>query len=137
MFDWRACLRHIDYLLLAATAGLVIYGMTVIYFATRHDVQGAPLYFVRQQVVALVLGVIAAAVLTVIDYEFYRRFQWALYSIAVLLLVLVLPLGVTVLGATRWFDLGVTRFQPSSAALLLLPVAIGAYLADRMDLLGS
>jgi rod shape determining protein RodA len=137
MFDWRAYLRHIDYLLLAATAGLVAYGVTVIYFATRHDVPGASLYFVRQQLVALVLGVIAAVIVTVIDYEVYRRFQWILYGVAVFLLVTVLFLGVTVLGATRWFDLGVTRFQPSSAALLLLPLAIGAYLADRMDMLGS
>ena len=137
MFDWRAYLRHIDYLLLAATAGLVVYGVTVIYFATRHDVAGVPLYFVRQQVVALVLGVIAAVVVTVIDYEVYRRFQWVFYGVSVLLLVTVLFLGVTVLGATRWFDLGVTRFQPSAAALLFLPLAIGAYLADRMDLLGS
>jgi len=137
MFDWRAYLRHIDYLLLAATAGLVIYGVTVIYFATRHDVLGSPLYFVRQQVVALVLGVVATVVVTLIDYEVYRRFQWVFYGVSVLLLVTVLFLGVTVLGATRWFDLGVTRFQPSAAALLFLPLGIGAYLADRMDLLGS
>ena len=137
MFDWRAYLRHIDYLLLAATAGLVVYGVTVIYFATRHDVPGASLYFVRQQVVALVLGVVAAVVVTVIDYEVYRRFQWIFYGVSVFLLVTVLFLGVTVLGATRWFDLGVTRFQPSAAALLFLPLGIGAYLADRMDLLGS
>jgi rod shape determining protein RodA len=137
MFDWRAYLRHLDYLLLAATAGLIIYGVTVIYFATRHDVPGASLYFVRQQVVALVLGVIAAIVITVIDYEVYRRFQWIFYGVAVFLLFTVLFLGVTVLGATRWFDLKVTHFQPSSAALLLLPLAIGAYLADRMDMLGS
>ena len=137
MFDWRAYLRHIDYLLLAATAGLVVYGVTVIYFATRHDVPGASLYFVRQQLVALVLGVVAAGIVTVLDYEVYRRFQWIFYGASVFLLVTVLFLGVTVLGATRWFDLGVTRFQPSAAALLFLPLAIGAYLADRMDMLGS
>ena len=137
MFDWRAYLRHIDYVLLAATAGLVVYGVTVIYFATRHDVPGASLYFVRQQLVALVLGVVAAAIVTVLDYEVYRRFQWIFYGVSVFLLVTVLFLGVTVLGATRWFDLGVTRFQPSAAALLFLPLAIGAYLADRMDMLGS
>jgi rod shape determining protein RodA len=137
MFDWRAYLRHIDYLLLAAAVGLVAYGVTVIYFATRHDVTGSPLYFVRQQLVALVLGVALAAVMTVIDYEVYRRFQWVFYGIAVVLVAIVLPLGVGVNGATRWFDLGITRFQPSSAALLLLPLAIGAYLADRMDMLGS
>ena len=138
MFDWRAYLRHVDYILLAATAGLVAYGITVIYFATRHDITGAPLYFVRQQSLALVLGVAAATVVTLIDYEVYRRFQWIFYAVSVLLLAAVLLLGVTVNGATRWFNLGIIKsFQPSSLAVLLLPLAIGAYLADRMDLLGS
>ncbi len=137
MSDWRFYLRHLDYILLATTAGLIGYGVTVIYFATRHDVRGLPLYFVRQQLVALALGLVAAVVVTLIDYEAYRRFQWLFYAFAVFLLAAVLPLGVSVNGATRWFNLGFTRFQPSSAALLLLPLAIGAYLADRIDLLGS
>jgi len=51
--------------------------------------------------------------------------------------VAVLPLGENVNGATRWIDLGVTRFQPSSAAILLLALSIAAFLSDRMELLGS
>jgi len=135
--DWRAYLRHLDYILIAATLALIAYGVTMVYFATRHDLVGQPLYFVNQQLTAVVLGAVAAAVVSLLDYEVYRRFQWAFYAAAVVLLATVLPLGIEVKGATRWFDLGFTRLQPSALALLLLALSIGAYLADRMDLLGS
>jgi len=89
--DWRTYLRHLDYLLLLATAGLIVYGVTMIYFATRHDYADAPLYFVRQQLIAVVVGVVAAVVVSLLDYEVYRRFQWILYGTAVILVAAVLP----------------------------------------------
>ena len=135
--DWRAYLRHLDYLLILATAGLIVYGVTMIYFATRHDFDGAPFYYVRQQLVAVAVGLVTAIVVSLLDYEIYRRFQWVLYAVAVLIVVAVLPLGENVNGATRWIDLGFTRFQPSAAAMLLLTLSIAAFLSDRMELLGS
>ena len=137
MIDWRSYLRHLDYLLILATAGLIVYGITMIYFATRHDVTGAPFYYVRQQLIAVAVGVVAAVLVSLLDYDIYRRFQWLLYGAAVILLAAVLPLGANIKGATRWFDLGFTSFQPSAAALLLLALSIGAFLADRVELLGS
>jgi rod shape determining protein RodA len=135
--DWRAYLRHLDYILLAATLGLISYGVTMVYFATRHDIDGRPLYFVTQQLIAVGVGLAAAAVISLLDYEIYRRFQWVMYAFAVFILVVVLPFGEVVNGARRWIDLGFQSFQPSALALLLLALSIGAYLADRMDMLGS
>jgi rod shape determining protein RodA len=135
--DWRAYFRHLDYILIAATLGLIAYGVTMIYFATRHDIDGRPLHFVTQQLVAVVVGVVAAAVMSLLDYEIYRRFQWLMYAFAVFILLIVLPFGQVVHGARRWIDLGFQSFQPSALALLLLALSIGAYLADRMDMLGS
>jgi len=135
--DWRAYFRHLDYLLLLATAGLIVYGVTMIYFATRHDFVGQPFVYVRQQLIAVAAGLVVAVVVSLLDYEVFRRFQWLLYALAVLIVVAVLPLGENVNGATRWINLGVTRFQPSSAAMLLLALSIAAFLSDRMELLGS
>jgi len=135
--DWRAYLRHLDYILIAATLGLIAYGVTMIYFATRHDIDGQPLYFVTKQLVAVGVGLVAVVVVSLLDYEIYRRFQWLMYAFAVLILVVVLPFGQVVNGARRWIDLGFQSFQPSALALLLLALSIGAYLADRMDMLGS
>ena len=135
--DWRSYLRHLDYILLLATAGIIAYGVSMVYFATRHDVSGQPLYYVTQQLLAVAVGLVAAAVITILDYELYRRFQWLIYAFAVFIVAVVLPLGEVVNGARRWIDLKVTSFQPSSLAFLLLALGIGAYLSDRMDLLGA
>jgi rod shape determining protein RodA len=134
---WRDYLRHLDYVLIAAALGLITYGVTMIYFATRHDLDGRPLYFMTQQLVAVGVGLAAAAVVSLIDYEIYRRFRWVLYGVAVFILLVVLPFGEVVNGARRWIDLGFQSFQPSALALLLLALSIAAYLADRMDMLGS
>jgi len=135
--DWRTYLRHLDYLLLAAAAGLIGYGVAMIYFATRHDITGRPLYYVRQQLLAVAVGVVAGVVVSLLDYDLYRRFQWVLYALAVVMVVAVLPLGQNVNGATRWINLGITSFQPSSAAVMLLTLSIGAFLADRIEILGA
>jgi rod shape determining protein RodA len=135
--DWRAYLRHLDYLLILATAGLIVYGVAMIYFATRHDFHGQPFVYVRQQLIAVAVGLVALIVVSLLDYELYRRFQWVLYLVAVVLVVAVLPFGENIKGATRWFDLKVTSFQPSAAALLLLALSLAAYLSDRMEMLGS
>jgi len=60
-----------------------------------------------------------------------------MYAFAVFILVVVLRFGEVVGGARRWIDLGFQSFQPSALALLLLALSIGAYLADRMDMLGA
>jgi rod shape determining protein RodA len=135
--DWRSYLRHLDYILLAATAAIVVYGVSLVYFATRHDMAGQPLFYVGQQLQAVVVGLIAAVVVSILDYELYRRFQWLIYAVAVVIVAAVLPFGEVVNGARRWIDLRVTTFQPSALALLLLALSIGAFLADRMDLLGA
>ena len=96
--DWRAYLRHFDYLLIAATLALIGYGVMMIYFATRHDIDGQPLHFVIQQLVAVGVGLAAAVVISLLDYEIYRRFQWVMYAFAVFILVIVLPFVVVTRG---------------------------------------
>jgi rod shape determining protein RodA len=135
--DLRSFLRHLDYILVAATAAIIVYGISLVYFATRHDIPGEPLYYVSQQLQALAVGLVMAVVVAILDYEIYRRFQWLIYVFAVFIVAAVLPLGEVVNGARRWIDLKVTSFQPSALALFLLALSIGAYLADRMDLLGA
>ncbi len=64
-----------------ATAGLIGYGVTMVYFATRNDIDGAPAYYVRQQLVVAGVGLVAAVVAVALDYELYRRWQWLLYAL--------------------------------------------------------
>ena len=93
----------------------------MIYYATRHDITGARSTSCASN--RLALGLAAAVVVSLLDYEVYRRYQWALYAVAVVLVAAVLPLGLNVKGATRWFNLGFMRLQPSALAMLFMLLA--------------
>ena len=135
--DLRTYLRHLDYLLLAAAAGLLVYGVAMIYFATRHDPLTSPLYYARYQVAYAAVGVAALVVLSLLDYEHYRRWQWPLFAFVLVSIAAVFALGPVTRGSRRWLSLSFVRFQPSELALVILTVTLAAFLADHLQLIGS
>jgi len=135
--DVRSYLRHLDFTLLVAVLALIVYGVAMVYFATRGDVQGDSLYYARSQVVNALIGLVALLVVSVIDYEFYRRWQWALYALTVLSIAAVYVVGTVTRGSRRWIELPFVNLQPSELGLFLITVALGAFLVDRMELLGT
>ena len=63
-----------------------------------------------------------------------RRLQWfsvAFFSVCVLLLLAVMVMGQISMGAQRWLDLGVFRFQPSEFAKISTPMMIAWYLSEH------
>jgi rod shape determining protein RodA len=66
-----------------------------------------------------------------------RRLQWPLYAGTVALIGLVLVVGSTVRGSTRWISLPFFDLQPSELGKLLVVVALAGFIADRRDALGS
>lgn len=125
-------LRHLDYILLLTVFGLVGFGSTIVYLATK-DASSAPTYYLRQQLIFAGFGLLVMGGLALIDYEHYRRWQWVLYGFTVFAIGAVFALGPFIRGSRRWIDLGVVRFQPSELAIVLLVVALGAFLVDRLD----
>ena len=135
--DWRGYLRHLDYILLAATLGLIGYGATMVYFATRSDIDAQPTYYLRQQLVFAGVGLALMLAVSLIDYERYRRWQWALYGFAVVSIAAVYLLGSVTRGSRRWISTPFVNLQPSQLAVWILIVSLSAFLVDRIELLGS
>jgi rod shape determining protein RodA len=135
--DVRSYLRHFDYLLLATAAALTVYGVTVIYFATHKDPLPRPTYYSDYQLIYALVGYALLFALSIIDYERFRRWQWALYAFAVASILAVFALGPVTRGSRRWLVLPFFRFQPSELALVIVTVALSAFLVDRLHLLGT
>ena len=127
MTRWRLRSPALDLPLLAAALLLVGVGLLTVYSAT--SVPGAHHgLWVRQLAwagIALLVGWVVAS----IHYRAYDALAWPLYGLSLLLLVLVLVMGTSAMGAKRWLDLGVLRFQPSELA----KVATVLVLARRFD----
>ena len=97
--------------------------------------EGDSMYYIKKQVFAAIIGVVAMLIASRFNYKLYRRLSWVVAGVSVLMLILVFPMGVTVNGARRWLDLGL-RFQPSEIAkigmILLLAHIITRYY-DKMS----
>jgi rod shape determining protein RodA len=131
-----AFLRRLDWIMLAATAGLVAFGLWAIGGITRHDVPGQPDYHVMRQSVYAVLGTLGMVAVIFLDPDYYRRYRKAVYGLLIGLLLIVMVVGADIRGSTRWIDLGFFRFQPSEFGKLLLALFLAGLLAARRHQIG-
>jgi rod shape determining protein RodA len=126
-----AFVRRLDWVLLAAAAALVGYGLWVVAGITRFDVPGDENYFVVRQAIAAGLGFGALVIATVLPLDLALRYWRFLYGATLALMVVVFLAAETIRGSKRWIDLGVIQFQPSELGKVLFVLAIGAFLVQR------
>jgi cell division protein FtsW len=116
---WRTATVLISITLGLITLGLIMLASTGAIHgdALFHD----PYFFIKRQVAALLVGLVAACVTARIDYHFWRAAALPLALVVCLLLVLTLipGIGVSVKGSRRWLDLGPINLQPSELAKLV------------------
>ena len=90
-----------------------------------------------KQIVGFGIGIVVAFLVTLISYKIIFKFYWVIYLIAVGGLLLVVVLGRTVLGATRWIDLGFFTFQPSELAKIFIIIFVAVYLHRHNETLDT
>jgi rod shape determining protein RodA len=117
---------RIDGPLVIGLSLIAAYGLVVLYSAS-----GQSMPTVLRTVARLVLGAIAMLLLARVNPNFLRRASPWLYVAGCVLLVVVAAMGRTRLGAQRWLDLGVLRFQPSELMKLAVPMMCAWYLHER------
>ncbi len=126
-----------DYLLLSATAMLLITGLLAVYtssVAVAYHEFGDANYFIERQAIFALVGLAAMVFFMRIDYNHLRRWSVPMLLIALAGLLLVLsPMGVERNGAQRWIEFGPASVQPSEFAKLAVIVYIAAWLASRGD----
>lgn len=79
-------------------------------------------HFLKQQVVAAVVGVIAMIIVSNIKYSFWKKIAVPFFGFSIILLIAVLIPGISysALGARRWISVGGFNFQPSEVVKLSL-----------------
>jgi rod shape determining protein RodA len=132
-----AFLRHVDYLLLLAVAGVIAYGLWVLAAVTRNDIPGDSGYFLFRQEIYVAVGAVVLAVMTAVNPEVFRRYKRVLYALAVFLLIIVFPLAENVRGSQRWIAFGSFNFQPSELGKVLLILFLAGFVADRARRIGE
>src|ERR1043165_8367954 len=101
-------------------------GTVVLFSASGRDVD--KLY---EQGVRFGLALIAMFALARVSPRVIRTATPWIYLLGLTLLLLVMFTGDIAMGAQRWLDLGVVRFQPSEVMKLAVPLAAAWYLHER------
>ncbi len=126
-----AVVRRLDWLLLAAAAALVGYGLWAVGGITRFDVPGSPDYFVTRQAIAAALGTVGLAVAILIPPAFLQRHWRFLYGATIGVMLFVFAFAEAVRGSKRWLDVGPFQFQPSEFGKTLFVLALAGFLVER------
>lgn len=129
----RATRGGMDYSLLVVVIFLLGFGLVMLYSSSYYSASlkfNDPTWYLKKQIFATALGIIAMIFVTFIDYNVYKNLIWIIYGGSVLSIFMVLtPLGIEANGARRWVDLKVVSIQPAEIAKIGVIITMAAILS--------
>jgi cell division protein FtsW len=129
-------MRRFDILLLSIVVLLSLFGLLILFDASSfiayrdfHD----KYYYLREQSVWLVLGLLGMTFFMLFDYHklYYLAIPVMIGAVCMLLLVFIPGVGVYVLGARRWINLGFFILQPAEFIKLGLAIYLAAWFSHK------
>ena len=113
--------QYLDYTLLTVVLFLLCIGLVMLYSVSSYDANltfNDSTYYIKSQFKNTLFGLALMFVVMNIDYHRMEKYYLIVYAVSAVLIILVLtPLGVEANGARRWLDLGVS-LQPAEVAKL-------------------
>ena len=125
-----------DRTLLWLTFGLAAIGFIMVTSASMpigQRLTNDPFFFAKRDGVYLILAFILAIITLRLPMEFWQRYSATMLLGSIILLMIVLVVGSSVKGASRWIDLGLLRIQPAELTKLSLFCYIANYLVRKGD----
>ncbi|MEZ4770783.1 MAG: rod shape-determining protein RodA [Caldilineales bacterium] len=127
----RLNLRRFDFVLLACTLAMSLFGIAMVYSATLN----VPTYrsYPVRQIAYVLIGIVLLIATAAFDYRLLTALQWPLLIIMLAGLAAVAVLGQVRGGTAGWFDAGVVLVQPAEIAKVLFVLVFAQYLSSRHD----
>ncbi len=124
-------ITFLSFVLILLTIGLVMlfsasYAYSLEYYSNSYK------FIIRQALLGAV-GVGVMFALSRIDYHFWRKFAWVIYfvSMAMLIILLILPPMVKGMDVKRWLVIGPINFQPSEIAKFAIILLFSTLIAGN------
>lgn len=115
--------NFMDYSLLFIVLFLLGFGLIMVYSTSSYEAalnNGDAAFYLKKQLFATILGLIAMLVVANIPYHFWERFAVIGYIVSVVLILLIIPFGHESHGAKRWLYIGPISLQPAEVAKLCM-----------------
>ena len=92
-----------------------------------------PFYFAKRDAFYIALALGMALVTLRVPMDFWQRYSNAMLMASVAMLLIVLVVGSSVNGASRWIALGPLRIQPAELSKLSLFCYLASYLVRKVE----
>jgi rod shape determining protein RodA len=123
----RRIIQNFDWLTFIILIVISIVGILSIFSATRQPTEAAQPSFYIKQILWLIIGLFGLILFISFNYIWLSRTAVIAYITGLILLLLVLILGETGMGAKRWISLGTLSFQPSELFKLIFIIMLSKY----------
>ncbi len=124
-----------DSIILIFAIMMAIFGAIMIFDASvfqANTVFHDQFYFLKSQLIWLVIGIIPAVLIYFWDYRKILKLAFPALIVTIVLLVAVLVLGEALNGSKRWFSIGdLPKIQPAEFAKITLIMYLSSWLAKR------
>lgn len=130
--------KYFDYPMLFLVIFLVFFGLIMIFSTSSYKSTlnfGHPYYWLIRQGLFVLVGAAVATFTCLKDYRAFKtRFlSWMIYLLCIGMLIVVLLVGASKKGSTRWISIGGIQFQPSEFAKLLLILFLAYLLSENVN----
>jgi len=127
-FYWRL-IKRMNWPMTSTIGVLIVIGLAFVYGVSHSNEQLQVHSLFPKQVLWAFVGLACYLLMAVLDYQRIGNLAWPLYGVSLFLLALVLIVGKTMYGATRWLELvGGINVQPSELAKLATVVVLATML---------
>ncbi|MGI6451346.1 MAG: rod shape-determining protein RodA [Desulfitobacteriia bacterium] len=134
----KRILQGLDFGMVLALILLLGASLLILSTASINVLPSDPYHYVKNQAVWIVTGLLIAVVAAAIDYDHWRKINWWIYGLNILILILVFVIGDAAKGAQRWIPVvGGFKIQPSEFAKVLLILTFANFLSNRKGKLNN
>jgi rod shape determining protein RodA len=134
----RRLLKNLDFTVITVTVLLVLISLVVIGSATHINTPGEDRYwYVQRQGLFALANLAVIFVLLHFDYKSLGKYANILYVVNLVMLLAVMFIGHSALGAQRWIQIGPISLQPSEFAKLIMIISLAHLLEKRQGRLDN
>lgn len=129
----KRLVKKLDFTLVGVIVIIVIFSLVIIGSATHINTPSEDRYWYvqRQGIFALLNGALIFFMLH-FDYKALQRYGNHLYVFNIVMLLAVMFLGHSALGAQRWIQIGPVSLQPSEFSKIIMIISLAALLENKV-----
>lgn len=124
-------IKYFDYNLLFIIIFLICFGLVMLYSTSSYTAAskfGDAAFYLKKQVMAMMIGFVFMFMLASIPYTFWKQFAVLAYAASLALCGAVIVAGRNYNGSQRWLQIGPISFQPSEFAKIAMIIFLAAFI---------